>query len=121
MTITRSRLLSGSGTASAMWRMSRGTLRTVLEETRAALEAADVRGPFVLVPQVPMLFFTSNGEGTALDAEPWRQQQTDFLANVDVSKQVFLGSGHYVHDHDHAEIAAKSKQFLRTLGTGANS
>lgn len=71
-------------------------------------------------PQVPMLFFTSNGEGTAHDAHEWQQHQTDFLSRVDNGQQVTLDSGHYVHDYDYLLIADRSRGFLVELGIGGD-
>lgn len=60
-------------------------------------------------PQIPMLFFTSTGEGTGIDTEPWRKYQKDFLSDVPNSRQILLDSGHYVHDYKSAEIARESR------------
>jgi hypothetical protein len=66
-------------------------------------------------PQVPMLVFTSNGEGTGIDMTEWRQYQTDYLAKVKGSQQVILDCGHYVQDYEFLRIAAESKEFISTL------
>ena len=94
--------------------------RPMVEEIKTVKKNAEMVSELPS-PQVPMLFFTSNGEGTALDVKQWRQQQIDFLTDVAVSEQVFLESGHYVHDHDHEEIAARSERFLHALGIGADA
>lgn len=66
-------------------------------------------------PQVPMLFFTSNGEGTGITTQEWQQYQRDFLATVKDSQQVFLDCGHYVQDFEYETIAAQSSKFIKTL------
>lgn len=73
------------------------------------------------LPQLPMLFFTSNGDGTGMDIRKWREHQVDFLARVHGSQQVFLDSGHYLHNYEHESIAAKSRDFLVDLGVGLDS
>lgn len=66
-------------------------------------------------PQVPMLFFSSTGEGTGIDSETWRGYQEDFLAKVAHSRQFLLDSEHYVHDYNPEVIARESKNFIDTL------
>lgn len=66
-------------------------------------------------PQVPMLFFTSTGEGTGVDTKTWRKHQKDFLMHVPESRQVLLDSEHYVHDYRAEEIARESTGFIDTL------
>ncbi|SMY03631.1 hypothetical protein BSP239C_03574 [Brevibacterium sp. 239c] len=63
-------------------------------------------------PQVPMLFFTSTGEGAGIDTEPWRKYQKDFLSDVPNSRQILLDSWYYVHDYKSAKIARKSRGFI---------
>lgn len=66
-------------------------------------------------PQIPMLFFTSNGNGTGIATQEWQQYQRDFLATVKGSQEVFLDCGHYVQDFEYAAIAAQSSKFINTL------
>lgn len=72
-------------------------------------------------PQVPMLFFSSTGEGTGIDSETWRGYQEDFLAEVADSRQVLLDSEHYVHDYKSDEIVSESKEFIDTLSNAASN
>ncbi|WP_438347793.1 alpha/beta hydrolase [Paenibacillus sp. FA6] len=66
-------------------------------------------------PQIPMLFFTSNGDGTGIDKKEWQQYQKDFLENVNDSQQVMLDSGHYVQDFKYENIAIQSEKFINNL------
>jgi pimeloyl-ACP methyl ester carboxylesterase len=66
-------------------------------------------------PQVPMLFFTSNGEGTGITTQKWQQYQKDFIATVRDSQQVILDCGHYVHDFEYETIATQSREFINNL------
>lgn len=72
-------------------------------------------------PQVPMLFFTSNGKGTGIDMKKWRQYQKNYLAKVNDSQQVIFNCGHYVQDYKDKTIATKSRQFIHSLGDGNHS
>lgn len=89
--------------------------RPMIEEIEAVEENARVVASEP-APQVPMLFFTSNGDGTGIDTGPWRRYQRDFLAQVPDSEQVLLDSPHYVHDDRADEIAEDSREFLARLG-----
>lgn len=71
-------------------------------------------------PQVPMLFFTSNGNGTGINTKKWRQYQTNYLAKVNDSQQVIFNYGHYVQNYKYKTIATKSRQFIHNLGDGHN-
>lgn len=72
-------------------------------------------------PQVPMLFFTSNGKGTGINTKKWRHYQKHYLAKVNDSQQVILNYGHYVQDYKYKTIAAKSRQFIQNLKDDNNS
>ena len=91
--------------------------RPMVKELESVVENAEKVGGFPS-PKVPMLFFTSNGDGTGLSPRAWRQHQTDYLAKVNGSQQVILDSGHYIHDFEYKAIAAKSRQFLNDLEIG---
>lgn len=66
-------------------------------------------------PQVPTLFFTSNGDGIGMDASQWQRHQTDYLAWVEGGQHVVLDAAHYVHDFEHETIAARSAKFIAEL------
>ena len=67
-------------------------------------------------PQVPTLFFTSNGEGTGIGREDLRKHQSKYLVEVDGGEQVLLEAGHYVHDLEYAVVASRSQEFIDDLG-----
>lgn len=88
--------------------------KPMIEEIEAVEENARVVASEP-APQVPMLFFTSNGDGTGIDTGSWRRYQRDFLAQVPDGEQVLLDSPHYVHDDRAVEIAEDSREFLARL------
>ncbi|NBC70718.1 alpha/beta fold hydrolase [Paenibacillus sacheonensis] len=73
------------------------------------------------LPQVPMLFFTSNGKGTGIDTADWQHYQIEFLTHVNDSEQVVLDCGHYVQDFKYEQIARESKAFIEHLMAGSDA
>ncbi|QDQ98531.1 alpha/beta fold hydrolase [Tomitella fengzijianii] len=86
----------------------------MIREIEAVKENAEKVGA-APPPQVPMLFFTSNGEGTGIDTDTWRGYQRAFLDKVHDSRQVILESGHYVHDYETDTIAGTARNFIDGL------
>lgn len=64
------------------------------------------------IPQVPMLLFVSNGEGTGWDKEIWQNYQRDYIANVPNSKMIELDCPHYIHDFEYQVISEQIVEFL---------
>ena len=64
------------------------------------------------IPQVPMLLFVSNGEGTGWDKETWRSYQREYIANIANSKMIELDCPHYIHDFEYQVISEKIVKFL---------
>ena len=64
------------------------------------------------IPQVPMLLFVSNGEGTGWDKETWRSYQREYIANIANSKMIELDCPHYIHDFEYQVISEKIVEFL---------
>lgn len=64
------------------------------------------------VPQVPMLLFCSNGQGTGMDGGQWLGYQTDFLDKVENGRLVELDCPHYVHDYEYQRISEEIGVFL---------
>ena len=66
------------------------------------------------VPQVPMLFFISDGTGgTGFDKETWRRIQEKYISEVESGKYIELDCPHYVHDYEYERISEEIKSFLR--------
>ena len=65
------------------------------------------------VPQVPMLFFISDGTGgTGFDKETWRRIQEKYISEVESGKYIELDCPHYVHDYEYGRISEEIKSFL---------
>lgn len=84
---------------------------TMLNEVRSVKANAELvqRGG---VPQVPMLLFASNGEGTGWDADTWLAYQRSFAAQAADGRLVCLPCPHYVHDHAYRSISGEIRAFL---------
>lgn len=67
------------------------------------------------LPSVPMLLFSSNGEGTGLDGASWIELQHDFNSKIKNSTLIELESSHYVHSIAYDYIAKESKVFINSL------
>lgn len=66
-------------------------------------------------PEIPMLFFISNGEGTGWEKEQWQKHLIEYISAVPKGQQVLLDCGHYVHDYEFDTIASQSKDFLSNI------
>lgn len=64
------------------------------------------------IPQVPMLFFLSNGQGVGMSKEKWEQLHLDYALQVKRSQIIHLNVPHYVHDYAYQKIAQDIKSFL---------
>lgn len=67
------------------------------------------------IPNVPMLFFASNGEGTGYDKTTWRSFLEEYISSVPSGEIIELECSHYVHDYEYNEIAEKSIAFIGNL------
>lgn len=65
-------------------------------------------------PDVPMLLFASNGEGTGWNEEQWRSYPRQFLLDSG-GRLVELDCGHYVHDFEYTYIAQEIKEYLKGM------
>lgn len=66
-------------------------------------------------PDVPMLFFISNGHGTGWDKDEWVEIQTSYIETINTSKSIKLNCEHYVHDIEYEKISEKSKKFIEDI------
>lgn len=64
------------------------------------------------VPDIPMLLFSSNGEGTG-DSKEWRKYQTDFAKESQKRQLIKLDCGHMMHYYKSDYIAQNIKSFLK--------
>lgn len=70
------------------------------------------------VPDIPMLFFISNGEGTGWDNDNWIEIQREYIGYANKGKSVELNCQHYVHGIEYEKIAEESKKFIEGIIVG---
>lgn len=69
------------------------------------------------IPNVPILMFSSNGEGTGYSEENWRLFHKDYIEQVKYGKLIELNCSHYVHNIEYNKISIDIKKFLNeTMG-----
>ena len=90
---------------------SRTSTSPMIKECRSIKQSAAKVGSGE-VPQVPMLMFVSNGEGTGWDAEKWQSCQLEFAEGKANIQTVMLNCPHYVHDYEYERISEEIKEFL---------
>ena len=64
------------------------------------------------MPNIPMLFFISNGEGIGWNKKEWTDALHDYVNSSILGEYIDLDCSHYVHDIDYKTIAKSSKAFL---------
>ena len=67
------------------------------------------------IPNVPILLFSSNGEGTGWNKTQWKAFQSEFASNCKNGSLLELDCSHYVHDIEYIKIANEMRTFLRNL------
>lgn len=63
-------------------------------------------------PDIPILLFISNGQGTGFDEDTWRQSQKDYSMGVANGSYIELDCPHYVHDYEYEQISKEIKRFI---------
>lgn len=66
------------------------------------------------IPNIPMLLFSSNGQGTGFEEDAWIQFQKDFSVQANGSL-IELDCSHYVHNIEYEKIAEELKKFIKRL------
>ncbi|MGL6197458.1 MAG: alpha/beta hydrolase [Lachnospiraceae bacterium] len=64
------------------------------------------------VSNVPILLFSSNGQGTGWDETKWRGFQKSYIENAQNGMLIELDCGHYIHDIEYEKIASEIKSYL---------
>ena len=67
------------------------------------------------IPNVPILIFSSNGEGTGWDEQAWRDFQSEYINACQNGTLIKLECSHYVHDIEYKKITLDIRQYLSTL------
>ncbi len=92
----------------------RTATKTMLNEVQEIKKSASkVKGNEV--PDVPILMFSSNGQGTGWDEEVWKNFQKNYIENIEDGKIINLDCSHYVHDIEYEKIADETKKFIKSL------
>lgn len=63
-------------------------------------------------PSIPILIFSSNGEGTGWSKEKWRAAQNAFLTECGQGRMIELVCSHYVHDLEYERIEEEIRKYL---------
>lgn len=66
-------------------------------------------------PNVSMLLFSSNGQGTGFDEKKWIGIQNNFSDKNDNARLIELDSSHYIHNIDYGRIAEEAEEFIESL------
>lgn len=88
--------------------------KDMTNEVEYIKESAKKVGEFG-VPNIPMLFFVSNGDGTGWSKTQWQNYIIDYINSTENGEYIELECSHYVHDIKYEIIAEKSKEYLRNL------
>lgn len=90
---------------------SRTATVTMLNEMEAVKENAG-KVEAMGIPQIPMLLFLSNAEGTGFEKEIWRGTAIEYVSRVKQGTYLELDCPHYVHNYEYEKIAAEIAAFL---------
>ncbi|WP_369594071.1 alpha/beta fold hydrolase [Lysinibacillus pakistanensis] len=66
------------------------------------------------IPNVPILLFSSNGQGTGWDKDTWLDFQKDFISKYKDGEFIKLDCAHYIHDVEFKRIADESEKFIES-------
>ncbi|MGE7690971.1 alpha/beta fold hydrolase [Lysinibacillus sp. NPDC097214] len=67
------------------------------------------------IPNVPMLLFSSNGQGTGWNGEAWNEFQKNFISKHKYGTLIKLDCSHYIHDIEYKRIANESENYIESL------
>lgn len=87
------------------------SMKNEIKEIQANAEIVDKNNK----PEIPMLLFISNGEGTGWDKDKWIYEQISYIKEINEGSFIKLDSSHYVHDIEYKNIAEESKRFIEDI------
>jgi len=67
------------------------------------------------IPKVPMLLFSSNGQGTGWNEDEWNEFQKKFINKHKDGTLIKLDCSHYIHDIEFKRIADESEKYIESL------
>ncbi|MBM7541932.1 hypothetical protein JOE23_002200 [Amphibacillus cookii] len=88
--------------------------KNMLNEVKHIKENAKKVGEEEL-PNIPVILFSSNGQGTSWDKQTWIGFQKDFANVQGNGKLIKLDSSHYIHNIKYERIAEESENFISDL------
>ncbi len=89
----------------------RSATQTMINEVKAIKTSAALVSQ-AQVPDIPILLFCSNGEGTGWAKDSWLKYQNNYVKQLKNGSLIELDCGHYVHDIEYMRIADEIKLFL---------
>ncbi len=83
-------------------------------------EAEEIKNNALIVDKgsivdIPILMFSSNGNGTGWNKEEWKKFQNDYINKNKRGKLIDVECSHYVHNHKYKNIAENIKSFLTEI------
>lgn len=67
------------------------------------------------IPNVPILLFASNGQGTGWNEDEWNEFQKEFISKHKDGTLIKLDCSHYIHDIEFKRIADESEKYIESL------
>jgi len=92
----------------------RSATKNMVNEIKHIKENAEKVGA-AGISNVPMLLFSSNGQGTGWNEDAWNEFQKDFISKYKDGTLIKLDSSHYIHDIEFKRIADESEKYIEGL------
>lgn len=92
----------------------RTATKTMINEVREIKTSASKVSQDAL-PNIPILAFVSNGQGTGWNKDAWRDFQKNTIGSLKNGEIIYLNCSHYVHDIEYERIAKEAKTFIENL------
>ncbi|MGE7694949.1 alpha/beta fold hydrolase [Lysinibacillus sp. NPDC094177] len=92
----------------------RTATKNMMNEVKHIKENAEMVGA-AGIPNVPMLLFTSNGQGTGWNEEVWNEFQKEFISKHKDGTLIKLNCSHYIHDIEFKRIGDESEKYIESL------
>ena len=92
----------------------RSATKNMVNEIKHIKENAEKVGA-AGIPNVPILLFSSNGQGTGWNEDAWNEIQKEFIGKHKDGTLIKLDSAHYIHDIEFKRIADESEKYIESL------
>lgn len=92
----------------------RTVTKNMVNEIKHIKENAEMVGA-AEIPNVPMLLFASNGQGTGWNRDAWNEFQKEFISKHKDGTLIKLDCSHYIHDIEFKRIADESEKYIESL------